>query len=350
MSTRAWGDPPVTGVIRSVAEDFRVCERLGYEPGGDGEHLWLEVEKRGANTEFVASSLGRLAGIRRRDVGFAGLKDRNALTRQWFSLHLAGRDDPDWQAWTLDGVRILAARRGRRKIQRGGLRGNAFRLRVRDIEGDTEALGERLETIRTHGVPNGFGEQRFGGNNIARAHKLFRGELGRTAKARKGFYLSAARSLIFNLVLAERIRQDCWNRLIDGDVVMLDGSHSLFAADAADEDLQRRCDALDLHPTGPLAGTGDSGVRGEVAAIEEVVLAAERELADGLARFRMEARRRALRMRVADLDWSLEGGNELHLAFSLPAGSYATAVLREVVRYTDASQSGNDSSSPGDHA
>lgn len=340
MSDHAWGEPPVAGVIRSYPEDFRVYEHLGYEPDGDGEHLWVEIEKRGANTDFVAGALARLAGVRRRDVSFAGLKDRNAVTRQWFSIHLPGRPDPDLSDPGMEEVNILASRRARRKIQRGRLDGNAFELVVRDLDGDRDGLVERLQTIRDHGIPNGFGEQRFGGNNIARAHRLFRGELGRSAKARKGFYLSAARSLIFNRVLAERIRQGNWNRLIPGDVAMLDGSHSIFAVDPEDPDQQRRCRELDLHPTGPLAGTGESGVTGPAAEIEEAVVARERELAAGLEKFRVEARRRALRMRVAELKWQLVGDSELRLSFRLPAGSYATAVLRELVRYTDASQSG----------
>ena len=336
MTARAWGKPPTTGVIRASPEDFRVIERLGFEPTGSGEHLWLEVEKRAANTVFVAGELARHAGIRSGDVSFAGLKDRNAVSRQHFSLHLPGRPDPDWTGWDIGGVRILSGRRSERKIRRGRLAGNAFELVVRDLEGDRDELDGRLAIIRDHGVPNGFGEQRFGGNNIARAHRLFRGDLRRTpSKAKRGFYLSAARSLIFNRVLAERVTRGDWNRLIDGDLAMLDGSGSIFAADPADPEQVRRCRELDIHPTGPLVGAGDPPVSGAALTIEQAVCDREAELVSGLRKFRMEQQRRPLRLKVSGLEWSFPDPGCLQLRFSLPSGGYATAVLRELVRYND---------------
>ena len=338
MAAHAWGEPPASGEIRRCPEDFRVTETLGFEPDGEGEHLWLEVEKRGRNTADVAAELAVAAGIGRRSVSFAGLKDRNALTRQTFSLHLPGCDDPDWQAWSIEGVKILKAHRSGRKLRRGRLSGNRFDLVVDGLAGDLDRLAERLCLVAAAGVPNGFGEQRFGGNNIARAHQLFRGELrGKAAKRKRGFYLSAARSLIFNRVLAERIAQGNWNRLIDGDIAMLDGSRSIFAADADDPEQIRRIETNDIHPTGPLVGQGKLPVSGQARVIEEAVLVSELALTEGLARFGMQQQRRALRVVPADMSWRIEN-NRLSLSFSLPAGSFATAVLREIVRYTDASK------------
>jgi len=338
MDKFAHGGPAARGVIRARPEDFRVVENIGYAPSGDGEHLWLEIEKRRMNTVDVAARLARLAEVPVRSVGFGGLKDRNAVTRQPFSIQLPGREDPDWSGWSNEGMSILQATRHHRKIQRGRLAGNRFELVVRELEGDRAELEERLRRVAELGVPNGFGEQRFGGNNIARAHRLFRGELRRKpSKSKRGFYLSAARSLIFNQVLARRILAGTWNHVLDGEIVMLDGSHSTFAADAADPDIQARCKVQDLHPTGPLVGEGDSGVTGEVAVLEGDVIEEQRELADGLAKFRLKSDRRPLRMRVIDLGWEFEGDTALVLHFSLRSGCYATAVLRELLEYRDAS-------------
>ena len=330
----AWGDPAGRGVIRAQPEDFEVEEVLGHQPSGAGEHLWLWLEKREQNTVDVASMLARAAGVHPRDISFAGLKDRNAVTRQYFSVHLAGQADPNWSAWTLPGVRILSATRSARKIQRGRLRGNRFLLTVRKLDADREQLERRLAQVRDHGVPNGFGEQRFGGNNIARARALFAGEMRRKpGKHKRGFYLSAARSLLFNQVLGARIADGSWNCILDGDVAMLDGSHAFFVPEPGDPEIAGRCERLDLHPTGPLAGLGDSPVSGPVAELEQRIFDAEAELVRGLEQFRLKHERRALRMRVGELEWAFVEPNSLRLAFTLGSGSYATSVLRELINH-----------------
>ncbi|QKK03217.1 MAG: tRNA pseudouridine(13) synthase TruD [Pseudomonadota bacterium] len=340
MTPYAWGEPVTRGVIRQSPEDFRVIEELGHEPDGSGEHLWLWVEKRERNTVDVAVDLARCAQVHPRRIGFAGLKDRRAVTRQYFSIHLPGQADPDWSGWDIPGVRILEGRRCLRKIQRGRLIGNRFELVVRAVSGARDRIEERLVRIADDGVPNGFGEQRFGGNNVARAYALFRGALRRKPSgSKRGFYLSAARSLIFNRILAERIEQGSWNELIPGDLAVLDGSRSFFRADANDPEQRRRVDELDIHPSGALAGAGDSPAGEAAAALENRQFEAHRELVEGLARFGMRQERRALRMRVAGLEWSFPDDSTLQLAFSLHTGSYATSVLRELVDYqTDHSQ------------
>lgn len=332
----AFGGPPVSGCIRCQPEDFQVSEQLGHEPDGEGEHLWLWVSKRERNTVDVAADLARAAGVRPNRVGFAGLKDRNAVTGQYFSIQLPGQAMPDWREWAIDGVNIESAVWSSRKIRRGRLRGNRFELIVRELDGDRDALEERLAAVRDQGVPNGFGEQRFGHNNIARALALFRGEMRRKpSKTKRGFYLSAARSLVFNHVLAERIRRADWNRLIDGDLAVLAGSHSFFQADAADPEQIRRCAEMDIHPSGPLPGQGDSPAAGEAAEIENRMLLSHRELVEGLAQFGMKQERRPLRMRVDELAWSFPDERSLNLTFSLGKGSYATSVLRELVDYDE---------------
>ena len=343
MAEFALGPPCGRGRIRAADEDFRVVEQLGYTPSGEGEHLWLEVEKRDWNTLDVARFLAEQAGVPLRHVGFAGLKDRHAVTRQPFTIHLAGRADPAWHEWQAPGIRIVSGLRHRRKIQRGRLAGNRFELVVRDFDGDRDRVGERLVQIERGGVPNRFGEQRFGGNNIARAHRMFRGELQRApSRAKRGFYLSAARSLIFNHILDERIRRADWNHIIDGDVLNLDGSRSRFAA-GDDPALAARVEALDLHPTGPLFGVGDLETTGEAAALEQDWINRQRELADGLLRFGTAMDRRPLRMRVGPVESSWRRDGSLELAFTLPAGSFATTVLAEILEYQDASRDNTES-------
>ena len=206
---------------------------------------------------------------------------------------------------------------------------------VRDFVGDAELLVQRLRAVAERGVPNRFGEQRFGGNNIARAHRMFRGELKRRpSRAKQGFYLSAARSLIFNKILDERIRRGDWNLAIDGDVLMLDGSHSMFRYAPDDAEIPARLARLDLHPTGPLVGEGESMAGGEALALEQRVTATEPELAKGLERFGVQTDRRALRMRVRELEWRMPDPATLILGFDLPAGAFATTVLGEIVDYS----------------
>ena len=336
----AWGGPAGRGLIRARPEDFEVEEMLGHSPSGAGEHLWLWVEKREHNTTDVAAMLARAAGVHPREVGFAGLKDRNAVTRQFFSVQLAGKPDPAWADWQLPGISILSASRSARKIQRGRLQGNRFVLWVRELEADRDALEQRLICLRDHGAPNGFGEQRFGGNNVARARALFAGQLKRKpSRHKRGFYLSAARSLLFNRVLQARIRTGTWNRMLDGDVAILDGSHSFFVPAPGDAEIAARCERLDLHPSGPLAGEGPSPVQGEVGELEAQVLDAEADLVRGLGQFRLRQERRALRTRVNELEWGFPEPNCLKLSFSLGSGSYATSILRELIQHDLPTQS-----------
>jgi len=325
----AFGGPPLAGVLRTAPEDFEVEEDLGFEPSGAGEHLMLWVEKRGANTEWVARQLARVAGIGPVGVGFAGLKDRHAVTRQWFSLHLPGREAPDFAAHPIEGVRVLDARRHARKLPRGALAGNRFRIVLRELRGDRDAAAAVLARIAAEGLPNAFGEQRFGreAGNLERARAMFAG--ARVDRAERGILLSAARSVLFNRVLAARITDGSWNRLREGDVAQLDGSGSVFGPVVLDETLAARCAALDLHPTGPLWGEGDPRTAGAVRELEDAVAAADAGLAAGLAAAGLRQERRALRVAVGGLAWRFDD-DRLELSFRLPSGAYATALVREL--------------------
>jgi tRNA pseudouridine13 synthase len=342
----AWGAPLGTGVLRSTPEDFVVEEILGFAAGGEGPHALLVVRKRGANTEWVARELARAAGVKPFEVGFAGLKDRNAVTTQHFTVPRRKRAAEEFIGIAGEGFEVLAAAAHQRKLPRGALEGNRFAITVRGFASDPALLGERIERIATGGAPNYFGEQRFGreaGNleqvlrtaqQIAQRAGEKADERGRRRERRgrddSGFMLSAARSVIFNAILAERVTRGTWNRLSTGDVANLDGRGSVFAVDAVDVELEQRCAALDLHPTAPLAGAGVSLATGEVLALEEGICAQFPEALAVIQAEGMKSERRSLRIRVTGLVHEYSG-DTLQLRFALSSGSFATTVLREII-------------------
>lgn len=329
----AFGGPAGSAQLRVEPEDFVVREAPICEPDGTGEHVWLWVRKRNANTEWVARQLARCAGVTPREVSFAGLKDRRAVTEQWFSVQLPGKADPDWTAARIEGVEILRAVRHSRKLKRGALRGNAFEIRLREVTGDRAALETRLQVIVARGIPNYFGEQRFGRDcgNLAAALAMLRGEGPRVQKHERGLYLSAVRSFLFNQVLSARVRDGSWERALPGDALQLDGRRAWYLAEAIDAETEARVRALDVHPTGPLWGRGEAATRLAARSLEDACLAAYPEECAGLERAGLEQDRRALRVRVQDLAWDWESDECLVLRFALPSGSYATALLRELV-------------------
>jgi tRNA pseudouridine13 synthase len=326
----AHGGPPITGRIRVEPGDFRVDEELGFEPTGAGEHAFVFVEKIGANTEWVAKRLAEKAGVAPMNVGYAGLKDRHAITRQSFSVYLPGKPDPDWSALAIPGVRVLAASRHDKKLKRGVHRSNRFRIRVRNVDGDRGVIEHRIAVIRERGVPNYFGEQRFGrdAGNIAQARAYFAGV--RMRRNESGLAISAARSLLFNAVLARRVAEGSWDSALEGEVWMLAGTHSIFGPEPWTVDLARRLAAFDIDPTGPMIGAGELRTTGAVRALEEAAIAPYSDLAEGLAKAGLGQQRRALRLRVDGLVHEWEGDGSLVLEFRLPAGSFATVVLREL--------------------
>ena len=331
---REFGPPIVAAVVRRSPEDFVVVEELGFEPSADGEHDLLYVEKRGANTAWVARQLARVAGVAARDVGYAGLKDRHAVTRQWFSVRRPGRGGTDWQSAAIDGVAILDVTRNARKLRRGAHTGNRFRIALRsdDIGAVGEQLRQRVAAIASAGVPNYYGEQRFGrGNaNLALARQVFDGK--RVKRDARSLALSAARSFLFNAVLAERVRAGTWNRLLAGDVANLDGSGSVFPVDVVTPELESRAASLDIHPTATLWGDGAPLARQDAAVVEFGIANRYPELASGLLRARMDAASRALRMRVSEVSIDVEP-QVAWLGFRLPRGAFATTVLAEIVDY-----------------
>lgn len=328
-----FGVPP-QGEYRAVPEDFCVVERLDFTPEGEGEHLWLWLEKRDLSTLELVRRVARVCQVTPRDVGYSGMKDRFAITRQWLSVHLPGRQAPEELARQLAAmsVTLLEQHRHPRKLKRGVHRVNHFRLRLGGDVAENAAIEARWQRLIEGGVPNYFGPQRFGheGRNLAKARAvLARG--WRKRDDRDGMLLSAARSYLFNQLLARRLGSGDWATPLAGEVLVLDGTASQFAVEMPDEALLERARQLDVHPGGVLWGSG----QGAVAAAqqhEQAVVDAEPALADGLVRAGARMGRRPLRVRLGEPSLKREAG-ALILDFTLPRGAFATAVLRELISH-----------------
>lgn len=330
----AHGGPVAEAKLKAIPADFQVFECMHVVPEEEGEHLWLEIEKTGWNTEDVAMWLAKTAGIHRLSVGYSGLKDKHAVTRQWFSLHLPGKADPDFD-WP-EGIRLVQAVRHRRKLNRGTHRANRFVIRATGFRGDEMLLAERMAAITAQGIPNYFGEQRFGrgAGNLVRGREWLTGGEAPRKKALRSIWLSAVRSDLFNQVLAERVSRGIWNRVLAGDILQPEGSRGLFHADD-DVEAAARVISGEVHPTAPMPGVPGMASSGPCREMEHQILAPSQAVIDGLCREGVDEIRRATRLPVQDLQWSLqqerEGENSLEVAFRLPAGAFATTVMAELV-------------------
>jgi len=335
----AFGAALGSAVLKASAEDFQVDEVLDIPLSGDGEHLWLWVEKRNLNTEEAARRLAKAAGVPLRTVSYAGLKDRMALTRQWFSLQLPGKADPDLSKAEDDTLKILQATRHKRKLQRGAHAANGFTLRLTAMNADHPALDARLEQLKAQGVPNYFGTQRFGhdGGNVFDAQQWAARKALPEQRNVRSRLLSTARSFLFNQILAARVADGSWNRALLGDLLAFTDSRSFFPATAAELD-DPRLAILDLHPTGAQWGEGELGTTGQAHEIEQKVASAHADLADWLIKAGLSQERRILRLPIGRLSWHYPEPDTLQLEFVLPAGCFATVVVRELFDLVPAGQ------------
>ncbi|MFU2080380.1 tRNA pseudouridine(13) synthase TruD [Avibacterium endocarditidis] len=316
--------------LKAECADFIVKEELGYEMAGEGEFVALYVRKTNANTLFVGEKLAKFAGVPARNMSYAGLKDRKAVTEQWFCLHMAGQLTPDFSQFQLEGVEILKVTRHNRKIRTGSLDGNHFEILLRDAK-ETEDLKVRLENLKNFGFPNYFTEQRFGrdGHNLTQAMRWAQGEIKVKDRKKRSFYLSAARSEIFNLVVSDRIQTQLTQQILLGDIVQLNGSHSWFQVDENEDlnALKERLENQDILLTAPLVGESIQPTNPR----EMAIVQQHQDILNLMQKERMKPSRRSLLMQAQHLHWEFlpEG---LKLAFYLPAGSYATALVRELVQ------------------
>lgn len=327
----AYGSAVGQADFKAQPEDFQVEEVLGFEPSGEGEHAFLWVEKRGCSSNSVAAELARIAGIRRRLVSHCGLKDQQAITRQWFSLHLPGKQTPATERLIGAGFKTLLATRHRRKLKRGAHRGNRFQIRLRSVQGPHSAIAARWQQICQLGVPNYFGPQRFGndGGNLDQARGLFDGSRNVSDRLLRGLLLSAARSAIFNTALGRRVLLGNWDQMLPGDVLGFPDNHSLILPHNRRGDEAVRLSQAGLHPTGPLWGMGEPPSEGVVRQWEDQAAAELPEFAAGLADYRLRQERRVTRVIPLHGQLQWEDDRNLWLRFELPSGCFATAVLRE---------------------
>ncbi|WP_075183218.1 tRNA pseudouridine(13) synthase TruD [Pantoea sp. 1.19] len=337
LATLAWlhGRPTARGRIKATPADFVVQEDLGYLPDGEGEQVLVHLRKTGCNTRFVAEALARFAKVPARDVSFAGMKDRHAVTEQWFCLRIPGKLTPDFSAFTLEGCQVLSWARHQRKLRTGGLQGNHFQLVLRDIS-EADAVEARLQRVAGQGFPNYFGDQRFGrhGHNLALVNQWAQGTLQIRERAKRSLLLSSARSALFNQVTSARLAaQGNLQTLLTGDALQLSGRGSWFVAGAEDDPLplQQRIDAHELRITAPLPGSGHPGPQAEALAFEQQQLADQSAWLALLTREKVEAARRAMLAVPRQLSWQWQDRQTLALAFWLPAGSFATSLLRELI-------------------
>tara|TARA_R110001592_G_scaffold7190_1_gene40537 strand:- start:3625 stop:4578 length:954 start_codon:yes stop_codon:yes gene_type:complete len=295
---RATKNLPASGLIKEQVEDFYVEELLDPELAGEGEHVWLWLEKRGQNTEYVAEKIAQFAKVKLMDVGFSGLKDRWAVTRQWFSVYLGNKPEPVWSDLNLEGVAILKHGRNLKKLRRGEHLANQFKIVIRSLE-QAQFVEEELKRIAESGFPNYFGAQRFGinGANLERGERFFSGQL-KASRSQRSFYLSAARSFLFNLNLSRSITQDTW---------------------------------LSSDLSGPLYGDETPGVN-ELAELEREILKAYPIFADAIHKNRLKLERRLYSTVPENLSWEL-ADNILTLSFALPSGCFATSLISEFMEY-----------------
>ena len=290
---RMYPVPDQCGLIKQSAEDFYVREVAIEDLVGSGEHVYLKVRKRHANTHWVARKIADFCGVRQMDVGYAGRKDRHAVTEQWFSCYLP-KEEPSWDDLVIEGVELLAVERHSHKLRRGNLQGNQFDIRIRGLQSpDRELMEIRINEIKLHGFPNYFGEQRFGRDNLTRVDKFLAGE--KCSVEGRDILISAARSYLFNRYLGNCIEAD------------------------------------DIPEFGPLYGRSRDPQPGE-----HLLSTSEVAWVEGLRRLKLKAGRRCMVVKPKSFDWCLQR-TDLHLSFTLQVGSYATSLLRELVNYQDAS-------------
>jgi tRNA pseudouridine13 synthase len=335
------GGPLGSAGFKTLPEDFQVEEALGFAPSGVGEHCLLWVEKRNLDSNTAAARLADALGLRRRLVSHCGLKDRQAVTRQWFSLHMPGQPSPDPVALESEGLRVLQVTRNTRKLRRGIHLGNRFVIRLRSPDFTPEIAQERWQCIVEKGVPNVFGSQRFGngGRNVEKALAMFRGEFESRDPLLRGILLSAVRSHLFNAVVEQRMAEGNWDQPLAGEVYGFPDNGTLLLIPNQRGDEAARFAEGRVELTAPLWGQGELQSAGEVRELELAVMAQSPELTAGLESAGLRQERRVMRLRPTNASLEVLSDGDLELSFDLPRGTYATAVLRELADLIETRQS-----------
>jgi len=323
--------PPlaISADFKTQPEDFIVREQLGFSPSGEGEHVFIYLRKRQVTTELVSKDIAKQLGLPLRDICYSGLKDKQAVTEQWFSFPWPIKKPlPELQG---ESWQVVESSRHLKKLRRGVHQANHFTIRLSNLCGDIGELEKRLETIKAKGFANYFGQQRFGveNNNVAKALALFAGEF-RCKPFLRSIYYSAARSYLFNHYLSLRVAEGSWQQVIEGDKFNLDGSNAIFGSETCSEELQQRVASFDIHPAGPLIGKQASGLADHAERLWQQVAENNPLLLEGLAKAGLDTGYRPLRACAKSLNWQLDQ-QQCVLQFELRSGAFATALLRELV-------------------
>ncbi|MGC9493667.1 tRNA pseudouridine(13) synthase TruD [Vibrio genomosp. F10] len=325
------GKPSAKAKLKAKAEDFKVSEDLGYEFTGSGEHLMIRIRKTGENTSFVANELAKACQVKSKDISWAGLKDRHAVTEQWLSVHLPTGETPDFSAFLAQypSIEILDTQRHNKKLRPGDLAGNDFEITLSDVT-NVEQVIERIEKIEKLGVPNYFGSQRFGhqGNNLEEARRWGRDNVRTRNQNQRSLYLSSARSWIFNKIVSARIEQGVFDTLLVGDVVS--GSESGLVTEDNIASLQQALSRKDIQITAAMAGDNELPTKGKAQELELPNLDSEPDLMALIRGNRMRHDRRAVLLQPKNFTWT-HNENSVTLTFSLDSGSFATSIVRELV-------------------
>ncbi|MDD9155011.1 tRNA pseudouridine(13) synthase TruD [Aliivibrio sp. S4TY2] len=335
MSTFSWlyGKPVATGKLKQLPEHFIVKEVLGFTFTGKGEHLMVKIRKTGENTKYVANELAKFCGVKSKDISWAGLKDRHAITEQWLSVHLPKSDHLKFALFeaTHPGVEILEMTRHNKKLRPGDLLGNSFQLIATEVT-DMEDVLARLEKVKLTGVPNYFGAQRFGheGNNVTEARRWGRENVRTRDNTKRSFYLSAARSWIFNHIVSQRITEGYFTQPVDGDILLDQNGRTVNENVTSEENIQKVQNG-DWSISAALAGDNQLPTSETALTLEQPQLDAEPDLMALIRGNRMRHERRAIELHPENLSWSAEG-DTLTLNFSLTSGSFATVIMRELLQ------------------
>ncbi len=340
----AHGPPLFTAGFKVQPADFQVDEVLPFSFTGDGEHLYLRLTKTDRNTGDVIKALKRCYQVAQKDIGVAGLKDRHAVTTQWFSVRTPQDATPltQWLASPdAPPFKLVEAHRHQKKLRTGAHSANRFVITLRDVsmlDSSAAEFENRIQTLINNGFPNYYGPQRFGrhGANLTQAYQwLCAGKKpGSLARDKRSLYLSAVRSAAFNRVVASRVECGSWNELRPGEACSLNGSNSVFTLQPADrEGAMKRLDDHDIHPTAPLIGYGEWVSVDDARAQDETVLLQDPyypELLRSLKLLKVEASQRATRALCPDLTFDWQDNSTVKLCVTLAPGVFATTLLNEL--------------------
>ncbi len=337
------GKPSAQAAFKRELADFKVNEVLGFTPTGHGEHIFIHIEKTGLNTAFVAEQLAAFTQLPLRNVTYAGRKDKFSTSTQWFGIHCPGKKSFPWDSFDLAGVNILSVTRHDKKLRTGVLKHNQFIITLKDVS-DIDDIQRRLTAISTHGVPNYYGQQRFGevryldeqqqqqtkvGGNLVLAEQLFNGGKIKN-RNKRSVAISALRSWLFNTVISQRIKTQTHHTVAEGDVMILSGTNSYFVAKADElSSLQARLESGDIDLSAPLWGTGELASTHSIEVLEKQLMQHYPKMCQVLVDLGLKQERRAIRLFPSDLTMTVIDAHTLNIAFTLPVGCFATSILRE---------------------